>query len=61
MEGTKFIEEKAKSLDDDELSDDTQEEQKAFEKNQFELSWTGLDKVTCAEGARVVIAAPGAP
>ena len=64
MEGTKYMEDaRMPQPGDDEadLSDETVEEFKAFDKGHFEITWTGLDKVKCAEGARVVVAGPGCP
>ena len=64
MEGTKYMEDtKMAPAGDDaaELSDDAEEELKSFEKSHFEITWTDIDKVKCAEGAPVVVLEAGLP
>lgn len=64
MEGTKYMEDTQMPQagdDEAELSDETQEEVKSFEKSHFEITWTNIDNVKCAEGASVVVLDAGVP
>lgn len=64
MEGTKYMEDTkmAATVDAEaELSDEAEEEAKSFEKSHFELTWTNIENVKCAEGAPVVVLDAGVP